>query len=81
MLCAAEPIHVMIWAKRQPRQSQAYDNFLDTEIARQPKKAANDVEIRSVTLDDADQGLTDGNLEWADVIENACRWLGTPPAE
>ena len=25
---AAEPIHVLVWDERQPRQSQAYKNFL-----------------------------------------------------
>ena len=29
-LLAADPVHVLIWDERQPRQSQAYDNFLDS---------------------------------------------------
>ena len=62
----AEPIQVLIWDEQQPRQEEAYDNFLGNEIAARLK--SDGFEIRSVALNDADQGLTDGNLEWADVI-------------
>lgn len=30
---AAEPVRVLVWDERQPRQSEAYDNFLGNEIA------------------------------------------------
>ena len=65
---AAEPIHVLVWDERQPRQKEAYDNFLGNEIVSQLKAITNDLEFRSVALDDAEQGLSAGNLEWADVI-------------
>jgi trehalose utilization protein len=65
---AAEPIHVLVWDERQPRQSDAYDNFLGNEIVAQLKAMSDDCEFRSVALDDADQGLSSGNLEWADVL-------------
>ncbi|MDA1053392.1 MAG: ThuA domain-containing protein [Planctomycetota bacterium] len=64
----AEPIHVLVWDERQPRQAEAYDNFLGDEIASRLRAAADDFELRSVALDDPEQGLGAGNLEWADVI-------------
>ena len=64
----AEPIHVLIWDERQPRQAEAYDNFLGNEIAQRLQAASTDFELRSVCLDDPQQGLAAGNLEWADVI-------------
>jgi trehalose utilization protein len=64
----AESIHVLVWDERQPRQEQAYDNFLGNEIVAQLKAVADDFELRSAALDDPDQGLSAGNLEWADVI-------------
>ena len=66
-LIAADPIHVLVWDERQPRQSQAYDNFLGNEIASQLGDV-KDLGFRSVCIDDPEQGLTAGNLEWADVI-------------
>jgi trehalose utilization protein len=64
----ADPIHVLVWDERQPRQAEAYDNFLGNEIVARLKSAADDLELRSVALDDPEQGLSAGNLEWADVI-------------
>ncbi len=64
----AEPIHVLVWDERQPRQAEAYDNFLGNEIAVRLKASAKDFELRSVALDDPQQGLSAGNIEWADVI-------------
>ncbi|MCA8994646.1 MAG: ThuA domain-containing protein [Planctomycetaceae bacterium] len=65
---AAEPVHVLVWDERQPRQSEAYDNFLGNEIAAQLKALEAGLEVRSVSLDDPQQGLSVDNLEWADVI-------------
>jgi trehalose utilization protein len=65
---AEDPIHVLVWDERQPRQKEAYENFLGNEIVSQLKAITNDLEFRSVALDDAEQGLSAGNLEWADVI-------------
>lgn len=64
----ADPIHVLVWDERQPRQSQAYDNFLGNEIVAQLKQRNGDLEFRSVALDDPAQGLSTENLDWADVI-------------
>jgi trehalose utilization protein len=69
-LNGAERVHVLIWDERQPKQEEAYENFLGNEIVArlQEKPSAKDLEFRSVSLDDFEQGLTAGNLEWADVI-------------
>ncbi|MCA9216073.1 MAG: hypothetical protein KDB27_23560 [Planctomycetales bacterium] len=64
----ADSIHVLIWDERQPRQNQAYDDYLGNEIAKRLQASTDDMDIRSVSLDDAEQGLGAGNLEWADVI-------------
>ncbi len=64
----AEPIHVLVWDERQPRQAEAYGNFLGNEIVARLKASSNDFELRSVTISDPEQGLSAGNLEWADVI-------------
>ena len=64
----AEPIHVLVWDERQPRQSEAYDNFLGNEIVAQLKASSDGLELRSVTLSDPDQGVSEANLNWADVI-------------
>jgi trehalose utilization protein len=65
---ATEPVHVLVWDERQPRQAEAYDNFLGNEIATRLSASTDDLEFRSVALDDAEQGLSAGNLEWADVV-------------
>ena len=65
---SADPIHVLVWDERQPRQSEAYDNFLGNEIVSRLKASTDDLELRSVSLDDPEQGLSAENLEWADVV-------------
>ncbi len=64
----AEAVHVLIWDERQPRQAEAYEKFLGNEIASRLKASADDLELRSFALDDLEQGLSAGNLDWADVI-------------
>ncbi|MCZ6673046.1 MAG: ThuA domain-containing protein, partial [Verrucomicrobia bacterium] len=64
----AEPIQVLMWDERQPRQEEAYDNFIGNEIVARLKASTNDLEFRSVALDDPEQGLSDDNLAWADVV-------------
>lgn len=64
----AEAVHVLVWDERQPRQSQAYDNFLGNEIVAQLSKSVKDLEFRSVWIGDPEQGLSLKNLQWADVI-------------
>jgi trehalose utilization protein len=64
----AEPVNVLVWDERQDRQAEAYDNFLGNEIAKRLGESAGDIEIRSVGIDDAEQGLAAENLDWADVV-------------
>ncbi len=63
-----DSIHVLVWDERQPRQAVAYKDFLGNEIANRLTDQTDNIAVRSVALDDPDQGLTAGNLEWADVI-------------
>jgi|SaaInlStandDraft_1057018.scaffolds.fasta_scaffold08117_4 trehalose utilization protein len=65
---AAEAVHVLIWDERQPQQALAYDNFIGNEIAARLKKSTPDLEVRSVGIDDPEQGLSATNLDWADVV-------------
>ena len=63
-----DAVQVLIWDERQPRQSEAYDNFLGNEIATRLGKLDKNLEIRSVAMDDPEQGVTAANLDWADVM-------------
>ena len=67
-LASADPINVLVWDERQPRQAEAYDNFLGNELVAQLKATGDEFRFRSASLDDPEQGLSAGNLEWADVI-------------
>ena len=62
---AAADVKVLIWDERQPRQAEAYDNFLGNEIAER-LRARPGLEVASVGLDDPGQGL--GNLDDYDVL-------------
>lgn len=62
---AAESINVLVWDERQPRQAQAYDNFLGNEIAAH-LGALPGLAVVSVGQDDPDHGL--GELDEQDVL-------------
>jgi trehalose utilization protein len=64
---AADPVRVLVWDEQQPAQKQAYDNFLGNAIAAH-LKSRPDFDVRSVKLDDPEQGLSDDNLEFAQVL-------------
>jgi trehalose utilization protein len=64
----AQSIHVLVWDEQQPLQSQVYDNFLGNEILNRLKSTSNNFELRSVNLNDSQQGLSNENLDWADVL-------------
>ena len=61
------PIRAVVWDERQPEQKQAYDTFLGDEIATRLSGRPG-IEVRSVALDDAEQGLSPEILDWAEVI-------------
>lgn len=62
---AADPIRVLVWDERQPRQAEAYDNFLGNEIASRLSSRPG-LQVQSAGLDDPDQGL--GSLDEQDVL-------------
>lgn len=58
-VCAAfanDPVKVLVWDERQPRQAEAYSNFLGNEIAGQLGKVEG-IEVTSVGQDDPGHGL------------------------
>lgn len=63
----ATPIRAVIWDERQPEQKRAYDDFLGNEIAGRLGRRPG-IELRSVALDDAEQGLAPEILDWAEVL-------------
>jgi trehalose utilization protein len=56
LLQGADAIKVLVWDERQPRQSEAYNNFLGNEIAARLGSEPG-LKIDSVGLDDPGQGL------------------------
>src|SRR4051812_19077086 len=64
---AAGPIRVVVWDERQPKQKEAYDNFLGNAIADYLKKQPG-LEVKSVGIDDPDQGLSKETLDNCDVL-------------
>jgi trehalose utilization protein len=64
---AASGASVVVWDERQPAQKSAYDNFLGNQIAAH-LRAATDLEVASVALDDPGQGLSDERLDAARVL-------------
>ena len=61
------PINVLVWDERQPKQKQMYKNFLGNHIADHLKKN-NRFSVRSVGLDDPNQGLSENILDNTDVL-------------
>ncbi len=64
---AAAPRRVLVWDEQQPAQKEAYDNFLGNAIAAHLEKQPG-LAVRSVKLDDAEQGIGDPLLDNADVL-------------
>jgi trehalose utilization protein len=66
---AAKPktVRVAVWDERQPKQKQMYENFLGNHIADYLGKQEG-LSVRSVGMDDANQGLTDELLDNSDVL-------------
>lgn len=62
---AAAPVKVLVWDERQPRQSEAYDNFLGNEIASRLGDSEG-IDVVSVGQDDPDLGL--GTLDEQEVL-------------
>lgn len=62
------PVRVLVWDEQQPAQKEAYPNFLGNAIADHLKSRGNDFAVRSVRLDDPQQGLAASELDATDVL-------------
>ena len=60
-------IGVLVWDERQPRQQEAYDNFLGNAIAGH-LRAQDGLAVQSAGLDDPGQGLSDAALDASQVL-------------
>ncbi len=64
---SAAPIRVMVWDEREAAQKQAYGGFLGDTVAAYLAKQPG-MTVKSVGLDDPDQGLSDDALDHTDVL-------------
>ena len=64
---AADPVRVVVWDGRQPAQRQAYENFLGNRIAAH-LRGLEGLDVRSVSLDDGEQGLAPAIRDFAQVL-------------
>ena len=62
---AADPVKVLVWDERQPRQEETYDNFLGNEIA-DYLRSLQGLSVHSVGQDDPQNGLA--SLDEQDVL-------------
>ncbi|HUT31483.1 MAG TPA: ThuA domain-containing protein [Sedimentisphaerales bacterium] len=60
-------VRVAVWDERQPKQKQMYENFLGNHIADYLRSRPG-FTVRSVGMDDPNQGLTDELLDNCDVL-------------
>ena len=58
---------IVVWDERQPKQKQMYKNFLGNHIARYLRREEG-FSVRSVGLDQPEQGLTNAILDKCDVL-------------
>ena len=63
----ASDIQVLVWDERQPRQKEAYPDFLGNQIAAH-LGAQPGLSVTSAGLDDPEQGLSRERLDAADVL-------------
>jgi len=62
-----KPMRIVVWDERQPKQQSMYENFLGNHIAAYLGKQKG-FSVRSVGLDDPQQGLLDTLLDDCDVL-------------
>src|SRR5215831_7881042 len=67
MTSSRPALRVLVWDEQQEAQKQAYPNYLGNHIAEHLKKQ-DGLEVRSVSIKDPDQGLSDENVDWAHAI-------------
>src|ERR1700733_8035073 len=63
----AAPIRVVVWDEQNPAQKKAYTNFIGNQLALY-LQTLPDVSVKSVSLNDAEQGLTDDIITNCDVL-------------
>jgi trehalose utilization protein len=63
----AAPIRVVVWDERNPAQQKAYTNFIGNQLALY-LQTLPDVSVKSVGLNDPEQGLTDDIITNCDVL-------------
>ena len=64
---AAEPINVVVWDEQQPRQAEAYENFLGNEIAKYLARQPG-LNVRSTNLGAPGKGIADNVLDSCQVL-------------
>ncbi len=62
-----KPVKVVVWDEQQPAQRGTYPNFLGNRIA-EHLRSQSGFEVKSVRLDDPEQGLSAGDLEDCRVL-------------
>ncbi|HEY3864004.1 MAG TPA: ThuA domain-containing protein [Verrucomicrobiae bacterium] len=67
LAAVAAPIRVVVWDERQDAQKSAYGGFLGDSLAATLAKEP-DFSVKSVGLNEPDQGLTDETLDNCDVL-------------
>jgi trehalose utilization protein len=67
-----QPIRVVIWDERQPAQKSVYPNFLGNHLAEYLRNSERGrgarLQVRSVGIDDPEQGLSSDVLDNCDVL-------------
>jgi trehalose utilization protein len=61
------PVRIVVWDERQPKQQSMYENFLGNHIADYLRRQEG-FSVRSVGMDDPQQGLPDVLLDDCDVL-------------
>lgn len=59
---------IVVWDERQPKQKEMYRDFLGNHIARYLRKLEEGFSVRSVGLDQPEQGLRNAMLDNCDVL-------------
>ena len=64
---SAADVRVVVWDEQQPRQKQAYENFLGNAISGHLKTRPG-IKVRSVKQDDPNKGIGADDLDNCDVL-------------
>ena len=67
VITTAADIRVVVWDGQQPRQKQAYENFLGNAISGYPKTRQG-IKVHSVKQDDPNKGIGADVLNNCDVL-------------